>query len=98
LKPLLAPAGAITKRKVDSDEQRDIEYGRKIAHTLASLDLGQSVAIADRDSDPTRRLPAAAGHGCHPCRAVALSRALTEAAQSRLTMISGSRDDVTWAA
>ena len=48
LKPLLAPAGAITKRKPDSDEQRDIEYGRKIAHALASLDLGQSVAIADR--------------------------------------------------
>jgi DUF1009 family protein len=48
LKPLLAPAGAITKRKVDADEQRDIDYGRKIAHTLASLDLGQSVAIADR--------------------------------------------------
>jgi DUF1009 family protein len=48
LKPLLAPAGAITKRKADSNEQRDIEYGRKIAHALASLDLGQSVAIADR--------------------------------------------------
>ncbi len=47
LKPLLAPAGAITKRKTDSSEQRDIEYGRRIAHTLASLDLGQSVAIAD---------------------------------------------------
>src|ERR1700722_9971861 len=48
LKPLLAPAGAITKRKVNSDEQRDIEYGRRVAHALASFDLGQSVAIADR--------------------------------------------------
>jgi len=48
LKPLLAPAGAITKRKADSDEQRDIEYGRKVAHALAAFDLGQSVAIADR--------------------------------------------------
>ncbi len=48
LKPLLAPAGAITKRKPDSDEQRDIEYGRPIAQTLARLDLGQSVAIAER--------------------------------------------------
>jgi len=48
LKPLLAPAGVITKRKPDADELRDIEYGRRIAHTLASLDLGQSVAIADR--------------------------------------------------
>jgi len=48
LKPLLAPSGVITKRKPDADELRDIEYGRRIAHTLASLDLGQSVAIADR--------------------------------------------------
>jgi DUF1009 family protein len=48
LKPLLAEMGPITKRKVSSDEERDIEYGRRIAHALASLDLGQSVAIADR--------------------------------------------------
>ncbi len=48
LKPLLAPLGAVTKRKPDAEEMRDIEYGRKIAHALASLDLGQSVAIADK--------------------------------------------------
>jgi UDP-2,3-diacylglucosamine hydrolase len=48
LKPLLAPAGPITKRKADSDEKRDIEYGRRVAHALASLDIGQSVAIAER--------------------------------------------------
>ena len=48
LKPLLAEMGPVTKRKFTSDEQRDIDYGRKIAHALASLDLGQSVAIADR--------------------------------------------------
>ncbi|MEW9548357.1 YcaO-like family protein [Nonomuraea sp. NPDC050783] len=34
-----------------------------------------------------------AGYGCHPDHRVALSRALTEAAQSRLTGIAGSRDD-----
>lgn len=33
------------------------------------------------------------GMGCHPDRGVAMSRALTEAAQARLTMIAGSRDD-----
>jgi ribosomal protein S12 methylthiotransferase accessory factor len=32
--------------------------------------------------------------GCHPTRTVALVRALTEAAQSRLTVIVGSRDDL----
>ena len=34
------------------------------------------------------------GAGCHPNRAVALARALTEAAQIRLTYISGNRDDL----
>lgn len=48
LKPLLATAGALTKRGLSSEEERDVEYGRKIAHALAGLDLGQSVAIADR--------------------------------------------------
>jgi len=49
--------------------------------------------IIDRSPDRSRRLPAAAGFGCHVNRGVALSRALTEAAQSRLTLIAGSRDD-----
>lgn len=34
------------------------------------------------------------GAGCHPDPEVALTRALTEAAQTRLTLISGSRDDM----
>ena len=50
--------------------------------------------IASRDADGLRRLPAAGGSGCHPVRHVAFQRAVTEAAQSRLTAISGSRDDM----
>jgi YcaO-like protein with predicted kinase domain len=38
----------------------------------------------------------ATGYGCHPFATVALSRAITEAAQSRLTHISGLREDLTW--
>ena len=34
------------------------------------------------------------GSGCHPSRAIALLRALTEAAQVRTTYIAGSRDDI----
>ena len=34
------------------------------------------------------------GSGCHPDRAIAALRALTEAAQTRLTYISGARDDL----
>jgi ribosomal protein S12 methylthiotransferase accessory factor len=53
-----------------------------------------SALVVDRSTDLLRRFPAALGFGCHPDRAVALSRALTEAAQTRLTVISGSRDDI----
>ena len=35
-----------------------------------------------------------AGAGCHPSKAIALSRTLTEAVQTRLTYISGARDDL----
>lgn len=35
-----------------------------------------------------------AGDGCHPARSIALLRALSEAAQSRLTYIAGARDDI----
>ncbi|OIJ88146.1 hypothetical protein BIV25_37195 [Streptomyces sp. MUSC 14] len=35
-----------------------------------------------------------AGGGCHSCSAIALTRAVTEAAQSRLTAIAGTRDDL----
>lgn len=48
LKPLLAPEGIITRRKPSEDEKADIEYGRRIAHVLASVDVGQSVAICER--------------------------------------------------
>ncbi|KIC21445.1 hypothetical protein RA20_04640 [Leisingera sp. ANG-Vp] len=34
------------------------------------------------------------GDGCHPDRSIALLRAVTEAAQTRLTYISGARDDL----
>jgi ribosomal protein S12 methylthiotransferase accessory factor len=64
----------------------------------ATSDIGVAtirVALYDNTSDPTiRPLPASLGAGCHPSRTVALCRALTEAAQSRLTAIAGSRDDL----
>jgi hypothetical protein len=48
LKPLLASAGAMTRRKPDRDEMADVEYGRRVANALAGLDIGQSVAICER--------------------------------------------------
>lgn len=38
----------------------------------------------------------ASGFGCHPLKSVAFCRAVTEALQSRLTFITGTRDDVGW--
>ncbi|WP_043403519.1 YcaO-like family protein [Archangium violaceum] len=49
---------------------------------------------AERSPEPFRPLYPTTGAGCHPARQVALLRALTEAAQVRATLISGSRDDL----
>jgi len=49
--------------------------------------------IVDRDQNTFRPVPPAEGFGCHPVREVAAARALSEAAQARLTLITGSRDD-----
>jgi ribosomal protein S12 methylthiotransferase accessory factor len=50
--------------------------------------------IAEREDDPLHPMLPFGGMGCHPTRHVALLRALTEAAQSRLTFIVGARDDI----
>lgn len=51
-------------------------------------------SIAERAVNPFHRVGRANGYGCHLQRAEALKRALTEAAQTRLTRIAGSRDDL----
>ena len=48
LKDLLAPVGVLTKRKPSSDEAKELDYGRRIANSLADFDIGQSVVISDR--------------------------------------------------
>jgi len=50
--------------------------------------------ILDHDDQPWRVIASARGMGCHPDRGRALYRALSEAAQSRATLISGVRDDL----
>jgi ribosomal protein S12 methylthiotransferase accessory factor len=50
--------------------------------------------IREEKGNPFRSLYPTVGWGCHPTREIALLRALTEAAQSRLTLIAGARDDV----
>jgi len=50
--------------------------------------------IRDLSAGDPQRLTRFHGSGCHADRAVALVRALTEAAQTRLTYIAGIRDDL----
>ena len=50
--------------------------------------------LADRHGRGLRPLPPTTGSGCHPRREVALVRALTEAAQGRLTRIAAVREDL----
>lgn len=50
--------------------------------------------IVDSSGDEPNLYCSSTGFGCHPSRGMALLRALTEAAQSRLTLISGVRDEV----
>jgi UDP-2,3-diacylglucosamine hydrolase len=48
LRDLMAGSGVLTRRNPTSDEQRDLDYGRRIAAALSTLDVGQSVAVAER--------------------------------------------------
>lgn len=54
--------------------------------------IGCSI-LEDPDQPMWRPLGLYQGFGCHPAPEVALARALTEAAQTRLTYIAGARDD-----
>lgn len=49
--------------------------------------------LAPRDQPATRYFDLAAGCGCHPVAARAAIRAITEAAQTRISNIAGGRDD-----
>jgi ribosomal protein S12 methylthiotransferase accessory factor len=60
-------------------------------------DIGVPAFICDipaATDDPSGGLRRFRGSGCHPNRAIALARAMTEAAQTRLTYIAGIRDDL----
>jgi YcaO-like protein with predicted kinase domain len=50
--------------------------------------------IVDRDPSDGRPFLPGTGAGAHPSRSIALLRALSEAAQTRLTTVAGARDDL----
>jgi ribosomal protein S12 methylthiotransferase accessory factor len=77
--------------------QKYEDAGIAVAAWETTSDIGISsflCMIVDRADHCLHPLYGITGMGCHPARGVALLRALTEAAQGRLTAIAGSRDDL----
>jgi YcaO-like protein with predicted kinase domain len=102
LDPAAQAATRIDLRTVEDDACRSVLEKYEAADVSVGVwevtsDVGIPAfycRILDRSEQPFRRLGYAEGMGCHPARAIALLRALTEAAQSRLALIAGSRDDM----
>ncbi|HTO63285.1 MAG TPA: YcaO-like family protein [Bradyrhizobium sp.] len=87
---------------IDDEDCRAI-LGRYEASQIAlrlwdvTSDAGIPAFICDipaASADPEGGLRRFRGAGCHPNKAIALARAMTEAAQIRLTYITGIRDDL----
>jgi DUF1009 family protein len=45
---LLCPKGAVTRRKPNSSEQADIEFGLPLARSIAGSDIGQTLIVKDK--------------------------------------------------
>jgi len=45
LEPLLARGGVLTKRGPTDEEQKDFEFGYRMADAIAALDIGQTIAV-----------------------------------------------------
>lgn len=48
LKHFLATEGLIVGKKLNSDENKDVDFGFNIAKSIAGLDIGQTVVVKDR--------------------------------------------------
>ena len=72
LQPLLAGAGLLTRRAPSEHEQKDFEFGYRMADTIAGLDIGQTIAVkhqavvAVEAMEGTDEVIARAGHLAGP--------------------------------
>jgi DUF1009 family protein len=72
LRPLLALPGVLTDRGPGEEEQKDLEFGYRIADQIAALDIGQTVAVkhqavvAVEAMEGTDEVIARAGHLAGP--------------------------------
>ena len=87
---------------VDDPDSRSLlrkldDAGVEVGVWDVTSDIGVPVfacEIVDRDPGDGRPFLPGTGAGAHPSRSIALSRALSEAAQTRLTTVAGARDDL----
>jgi YcaO-like protein with predicted kinase domain len=95
--------GLIDLRTIDSAVAQDLLYRLAAAGVTAYVwdmtsDVGLPVfgcaIIEHSPSRSAQMIGPYIGYGCHLCKEIALTRAITEAVQSRLTFIAGSRDDI----
>ena len=72
LQPLLARPGVLTRRALTEDEQKDFEFGYRMADAIAALDIGQTIAVkhqavvAVEAMEGTDEVIARAGHLAGP--------------------------------
>jgi UDP-2,3-diacylglucosamine hydrolase len=70
--PLLARPGAMTARQPTEEEQKDLEFGYRMADQIAALDIGQTIAVkhqavvAVEAMEGTDEVIARAGHLAGP--------------------------------
>jgi ribosomal protein S12 methylthiotransferase accessory factor len=104
---LQADEAALRSRRVDLatvedpqareilDKYRQAQIAVEVWDTTSDIGIPAfRCHIHEAEDNPNHPQGTFFGAGCHPSASVALLRALTEAAQSRLTYISGSRDDI----
>jgi YcaO-like protein with predicted kinase domain len=89
--------GSVTDTSVRGLLGQIEQAGVLVAIWRTTSDVGVPAYVCemvDNEANKHRSLGPSAGMGCHPSDGVALCRAVTEAAQSRLTRIASSRDDI----
>lgn len=85
----------------DADCQSVLERFRRADVEIAVWETTSDIRVpcyfataVDTTPHRFRRMPPMTGSGCHPRRHIALLRALTEAAQGRLTVVSAAREGI----
>lgn len=96
-----SPRGRVAPASIDDRNCARVLAAIRAAELAVGIwDITSDIGIAafacvlvDRRPNHVGQVYTSHGSGCHPSRAIALLRALTEAAQTRLTFIAGTRDD-----